>query len=350
MERDQATKVWQFNSDKAAFDNKVAMGGLIQGLSAEIATVAKEVGGIKTQVSALDVRMTAMENGTAPPPKHKSAGKGKPVMRVDMSPRGADPFNTAGGDPWSQPNRRGIGSSDRSGSWAQWQPSWNEDANGEAPAKKNIFARNLAPRVGDRKTIIFGGFPRDTGRGDIEATLRGIVTGFEGVERVTSMGRYSTCGRISFEDNNLMWGFIKGNKRKKYDFDGVKDVLWLSVEKTYDERLKTPRVSYLVNKLVEFLTEKHKIPPLEARKRVDGDYNRGCIMFLTAAVIEVGEDGVDNITIKKKQQRIIDSKNGDRYFAKDEARELVDLKDFDWDEAISHVNGMISKAEAWAYS
>ena len=97
VERDQATRVWQFNSDKAAFDNKVAMGGLIQGLSVEIATVAKEVGGIKTQVSALDVRMTAMENGTTQPPKNKSAGKGKPpVMRVDMSPRGADPFDAAG--------------------------------------------------------------------------------------------------------------------------------------------------------------------------------------------------------------------------------------------------------------
>ena len=73
-------------------------------------------------------------------------------------------------------------------------------------------------------------------------------------------------------------------------------------------------------------------------------------MFLTAAVIEVGEDGVVNTTIKKKQQRIIDSKNGDPFFLKDEARELVDLREIDWDGTMAHVNGMISKAEAWAAS
>ena len=69
-QRDQANKVWQFSSDKAAFDNKVALGGLdgkIQGLSEEISSVSKEVGGIKAQCLALDTRMTAMENGVHPP-------------------------------------------------------------------------------------------------------------------------------------------------------------------------------------------------------------------------------------------------------------------------------------------
>ena len=57
----QANREWQFNSDKTAFENRVAVGGLvtdIKGLSEEISTVSKEVGGIKAQVSALDTRMT----------------------------------------------------------------------------------------------------------------------------------------------------------------------------------------------------------------------------------------------------------------------------------------------------
>ena len=37
-------------------------------------------------------------------------------------------------------------------------------------------------------------------------------------------------------------------------------------------------------------------------------------------------------------------------FVKEGSREMDELKGFDWDGAISHVNGMISKAEAYANS
>ena len=57
-------------------------------------------------------------------------------------------------------------------------------------------------------------------------SLREIVSGAEGVEKVLSLGRYGTIGRIDFVDNDLMWDFIKSNKRKKFEFDGVKDALW----------------------------------------------------------------------------------------------------------------------------
>ena len=73
-------------------------------------------------------------------------------------------------------------------------------------------------------------FPRDTGRADIETALRGTVDGHEGVERVASMGRYATCGRVCFIDNNAMWDFIKANKRKMFVFDGALNALWLTVE------------------------------------------------------------------------------------------------------------------------
>ena len=65
--------------------------------------------------------------------------------------------------------------------------------------------------------------------------------------------------RVCFEDNNAMWAFIKGNKRKKFDFDGVKDALWFSVEKTDEERFKTAKVSYLINTVVTFLVDSLEI-------------------------------------------------------------------------------------------
>ena len=123
--------------------------------------------------------------------------------------------------------------------------------------------------------MIVGGFPRDTGRGDIELTLRGIVDGHDGIERVASMGKYATCGRVYFIDNNAMWDFIKASKRKNFDFDGANNVRWFTVEKTDDERQKAARVSYLVNTVVDFISDKFKLTPPEARKRVDGDYTRG---------------------------------------------------------------------------
>jgi hypothetical protein len=217
----------------------------------------------------------------------------------------------------------------------------------------NPHARPLALRVGDRKTIIVGGFPSDTGRDEIESTLRGIVgpsaitDGTGGVTKIMSMGRYATCGRLEFSGNNAMWAFIKLNKRKKFDFDGKKDVRWFSVEKTDYERLRSAKLSAILQRLVEFYMEKHILTKPEVKKIVDGDYTRGYVMFIRQEKKETGTDGVETVTVKKYQQRIFDSKDGDTYFVAEGAREIEEFKDFDWDEAITHSNAMISKAEAY---
>ena len=73
-------------------------------------------------------------------------------------------------------------------------------------------------------------------------------------------------------------------------------------------------------------------------------------MFITEAGVEIKEDPDENINIKRKHQRILDSKYGDQYFVKEGTREIQDFLGFDWDAAISHVNAMISKAEEYANS
>ncbi len=67
---------------------------------------------------------------------------------------------------------------------------------------------------------------------------------------------------------------------------------------------------------------------------------------MVAVVGTVGDDGVGT-SKKKMQHRIIDDKDGDRYFTTDAARDLADLKELPWDDTITHVNGMVSKNEAW---
>ncbi len=70
-------------------------------------------------------------------------------------------------------------------------------------------------------------------------------------------------------------------------------------------------------------------------------------MFMRPEKKEAGTDGTETVTVKKYQQRIFDSKNGDTYFVTEGAREIEEFKDLDWDEAIAHANAMISKAEAY---
>ncbi len=68
--------------------------------------------------------------------------------------------------------------------------------------------------------MIFGGFPKDTCRGDIEGALRVYVEGYEGVARVGALGKYGSSGRVEFVTNTKMWIFIKANAGgKKFDFE-----------------------------------------------------------------------------------------------------------------------------------
>ena len=73
----------------------------------------------------------------------------------------------------------------------------------------------LDKRIGNRSTVIFGGFPRDTCRADMEQALREFVKGHDGILRVGSLGKYGNVGRVNFNDTTAMWAFIKANKGGK---------------------------------------------------------------------------------------------------------------------------------------
>ena len=255
---------YELETAKESFETKMSQNRIMKDISDDVAGVAKGLSNVQSEVNAMKLRLSAVEQGHVQP--SKAGGKGKPqVMRVHLSPRGEDPWTKEGADPWekgagkgTKNERAGIGAED---AWNSWQTT-----GGKAPEASTSAARTLEARVGARKTIIVGGFPSETGRPEIEGALRNIVAGTEGVEKVLSLGRYSTVGRIDFINNDVMWDFIKSNKRKKFEFEGEKDVLWWSVEKTDAERLKVAKVSYLINNMKDYLADKHKISAFEAKK------------------------------------------------------------------------------------
>jgi hypothetical protein len=93
--------------------------------------------------------------------------------------------------------------------------------------------------------------------------------------------------------------------------------------------------------------EKHALTKPEVKKIIDGDYTKGYVMFIRQEKRETGTDGEETVTVRKFQQRIFDSNYGDTYYVAEGAREIEEFKDFDWDEAVTNSNAMISKAEAY---
>ena len=104
-----------------------------------------------------------------------------------------------------------------------------------------------------RKILVFGGFPHDTDRTDIEEALRKILRTYEGVERISSMGKYGSCGKVYFRGKNDMGEFIKDSKGMKFDHEGVQRALWFFIEKTVEERGLSAKVGTMVKEFVGFL-------------------------------------------------------------------------------------------------
>ncbi len=142
-----------------------------------------------------------------------------------------------------------------------------------------------------------------------------------------------------------MWEFIKTNKGNKIEHDGVQRAIWLTIEKTTDERLISTKVGYLAKKLVACLADKLKMEQPLAIKCCDADYTRGYVMYLIAEKIVDQADGT-RVMQKKSHHIILDSKDRIKYFASDAARELEDLEDVPWGDILARVNGIVTAFSA----
>ena len=232
-------------------ENHAAVQGEMTQLTKSIKGIEVKVVNLQADFLALKGRVCAIEAGPV------SKGKGKATTPRETG----DPWTALGADPWQRYNH--VDHSQREAPLVNLTPSTTSSG------------YVLEPRVGDRSTVICGGFPEDTARADIEQAMREYVKGHEGIVRVGSLGKYGAAGRINFTDKSAMWDFIRYNKRKKFDFDGMVGAIWFAIEKTDTERKIGSKVSYLVRTVVEYIKLKGEMPHVEAVKFVDADYGRG---------------------------------------------------------------------------
>ena len=108
--------------------------------------------------------------------------------------------------------------------------AWQEFIGTQSKPSSSASPYQLEAKSGDRNTIIFGGFQQDTDKADIEEALREILVSTEGVQRITSLGKYASCGKVTFSDKEFMWSFIKAHKGRKFPYLDQPSAQWFSIE------------------------------------------------------------------------------------------------------------------------
>ena len=127
-----------------------------------------------------------------------------------------------------------------------------------------------------RKSIVFGGFARDTLKDVIEQKLRSATTDVKDqVEDLFCPGKFGSVGIIVFKTSKSMWDFLKGNKGKRFKHGELE--LWHTIEKTKQERDIAKRVSKAVRLLREHLETSGGKSEAEAKEVIDADWVKGLV-------------------------------------------------------------------------
>ena len=264
-------------------------------------------------------------------------GPAVPHFRLSprADPRGPDPLAVAANDAWAK-GRKAAGetASARASSATPSAQAWQEFIGTQSKPSSSASPYQLEVKSGDRNTIIFGGFQQDTDKADIEEALREILEGTTGVQRITSLGKYASCGKVTFSDKEFMWSFIKAHKGRKFPYLDQPSAQWFSIEKTDEERENSKKVAMMVRALVTHLIEVGKIEPEKAKERIEADYVRGVLVFRDEApVLTTGDDTLNTVRGPKPLAiRIIqkDKETGE-YGVLEAGRGREEFKTFGWE-------------------
>ena len=319
--------------------------------------VSKQVGELKTNLEKTDERLHStcqnvallakqiltMEQNLANPAR-------APAPHFQLSPRadprGIDPLSN--NDAWAKGRAAAGGTAcfvqqaQTSASAAAWQ-----EIMGTTPRPPATNPYQLEPKQGDRNTLIFGGFQQDTDKSDIEETLRDILAGTAGVERITSLGKYASCGKVTFKDKELMWDFIRAHKGMKFPYRGQQRALWFSIERTDGQREDARKVALMVRALVGHLVDVGKVEPEVARASIEADYVRGVLVFREEApVLTRSEDTLIIVRGPKPLAIRIIQKDKDtgEYGVMDAGRGRDEFKTFGWEALMVEVTESKVKA------
>ncbi len=259
--------------------------------------------------------------------KVAAKGGGKKPAVFPMSPRAsADPLQTH--DPWTRAGNRAAGLGfvpDEHEPDAAWA-GYTNTASSPKPAQYTMPAR-----PGDRTGLIFGGFKADTDRAHIEECLRKIMLHVDGVEEIQALGKFAIAGKVTSTDNNMMWTFIKANTKVKFQHGDDARAVWLSIEKTQEERRGAGRISGIVKGLVNHLTEIGGLDPVTAKRHIDSDYKTGIIVYRdNSPVINLDEDAAPLAPMHLVRIIQKDYAAGD-FEVLAAARDMIEVKEFSWD-------------------
>jgi len=135
-----------------------------------------------------------------------------------------------------------------------------------------------------RKTIVCGGWKKDTESQLIRTDLDNIFAGIGGVVRRSCSGRFNSIGKVVFTEPATMWNFIRPRKGTTLTVpsgphQGTQ--IWFSVEKSVPEMEVSSRVSRALSALLPALKELRLIPDSAERntKHLPADFLRGIIWF-----------------------------------------------------------------------
>eukprot|EP00929_Paragymnodinium_shiwhaense_P076239 TRINITY_DN39165_c0_g1_i1.p1 TRINITY_DN39165_c0_g1~~TRINITY_DN39165_c0_g1_i1.p1 ORF type:complete len:320 (+),score=51.86 TRINITY_DN39165_c0_g1_i1:22-981(+) len=142
----------------------------------------------------------------------------------------------------------------------------------------NPYATASAPTVtpvSQRTTIIMGGWPRDTGKTEIENDMKEILQGTAGITDYFCPGRRGSIEKINFNTSGDMWAFAKKSRGKK--FTAGENTILLSMEKDETERLTAKRVTRGVALLRGSL--QNKVAQHELDSYAEADWTRGIVWY-----------------------------------------------------------------------
>jgi len=153
-----------------------------------------------------------------------------------------------------------------------------------------------------RRTLVFGGWERDTESASILADLDRILFGVQELESKQCSGRYNSIAKVNFKTVDSMWRFIKSRSGKIPITEGpnVGAEIWFSIEKSDEERISSARTSKAIFLLKEMLGAAGHLhaDPKQQIKQIPADYVRGIVWF---------KPNIEN----REQFRIVEKPKGD---------------------------------------
>jgi hypothetical protein len=179
------------------------------------------------------------------------------------------------------------------------------------------------PPKGQRRTVVFGMWNKDTPREDIVKDLKTFVPEADH-QLVDKNGwitpaKFSNKGKIRFETVPNMWSWIDQHKGQMFK-DGY---IWWSVDKPLDERNAAKKVGIAIGTLKDYVISREGAQnENDLKARVPADYDNNFVMLRSS--------------VDSRAVRILEKPRGEALWAR--AVDAPELAGFDWAASLAKIN------------